>query len=223
MTASGAETAIGAIRQQLAAIEVERQRLEARLRQLEQPRLAPVPAAPSKAPVTNGSPASEKVALFRRLFGGRTDVFPARWENREQLDYGGLRLSGSATIGGAVVRLVVDIGFGDALEPGVMDIAYPVLLDFPVPRLRAYAPETVVAEKFQAMVALGRINSRMKDLYDIWVLARTFPFTDDRLPRRGGGVDPSEPPFRKFALAASPAWYTVCLSGMPYASLRRRS
>lgn len=55
---------------------------------------------------------------------------------REQLDYGGLRLSGSATIGGAVVRLVVDIGFGDALEPGVMDIAYPVLLDFPVPRLR---------------------------------------------------------------------------------------
>jgi hypothetical protein len=61
---------------------------------------------------------------------------------REQLDYGGLRLSGSATIGGAVVRLVVDIGFGDALEPGVTDIDYPVLLDFPVPRLKAYAPET---------------------------------------------------------------------------------
>ena len=81
MTASRAETEIGAIRQQLAALEVERQRLEARLRQLEQPRLAPVPAALSKAPVTNGSPASEKVALFRRLFGGRSDVFPARWEN----------------------------------------------------------------------------------------------------------------------------------------------
>ena len=81
MTASGAETEIGAIRRQLAALEVEREHLEARLRQLEQPRLAPVPAAPSKAPVTNSSSASEKVALFRRLFGGRTDVFPARWEN----------------------------------------------------------------------------------------------------------------------------------------------
>lgn len=80
MTASGAETEIGAIRQQLAALEAERQRLEARLRQLERP-LAPVAAAPSNAPVNNGSPASEKVALFRRLFGGRTDVFPARWEN----------------------------------------------------------------------------------------------------------------------------------------------
>jgi Nucleotidyl transferase AbiEii toxin, Type IV TA system len=55
------------------------------------------------------------------------------------------------------------IGFGDAVEPGVTDIAYPVLLDFPVPHLKAYAPETVIAEKFQAMVALGRINSRMKD------------------------------------------------------------
>ena len=81
MTASGAETEIGAIRQQLAALEAERQRLEARLRQLERPTLAPVAAAPSNAPVNNGSPASEKVALFRRLFGGRTDVFPARWEN----------------------------------------------------------------------------------------------------------------------------------------------
>jgi hypothetical protein len=120
---------------------------------------------------------------------------------REQLDYGGLRLSGRATIGGAVVRLVVDIGFGDALEPGVTDIDYPVLLDFPVPRLKAYAPETVIAEKFQAMVALGRTNSRMKDFYDIWVLARTFPFADDRLPRaiaatfaRRNTAIPAEPP-----------------------------
>lgn len=102
---------------------------------------------------------------------------------REQLDYGGIRLTGSATVSGAVIRLVVDIGFGDALEPGVTDIDYPVLLDYPVPRVRAYAPETVVAEKFQAMVALGRTNSRMKDFYEIWVLARTFPFADDRLPR----------------------------------------
>ncbi len=57
------------------------------------------------------------------------------------------------------------------------------MLDFPAPRLRAYARETVIAEKFQAMVALGRANSRMKDFYDIWILSRSFAFDDDRLPR----------------------------------------
>ncbi len=57
------------------------------------------------------------------------------------------------------------------------------MLDFPTPRLRDYARETVIAEKFQAMVALGRANSRMKDLYEIWILSRCFTFDDDRLPR----------------------------------------
>lgn len=51
------------------------------------------------------------------------------------------------------------------------------------PRLRAYPPETVIAEKFQAMVALGRANSRMKDFYDIWIMSRTFHFAEDRLTR----------------------------------------
>jgi hypothetical protein len=59
----------------------------------------------------------------------------------------------------------------------------PVLLDLPAPRLRAYRPQTVIAEKFQAMVFLGRANSRMKDFYDIWVLPRSHEFSDDRLAR----------------------------------------
>ncbi|PVE20807.1 hypothetical protein DC522_30170, partial [Microvirga sp. KLBC 81] len=54
-----------------------------------------------------------------------------------------------------------------------------VLLD----ALRAYTRETVIAEKFQAMVVLGRANSRMKDFYDIWILSRSFSFDDDRLAR----------------------------------------
>jgi hypothetical protein len=75
------------------------------------------------------------------------------------------------------------------------------MLDFPAPRLRAYARETVIAEKFQAMVALGRANSRMKDFYDIWILSRSFSFDDDRLARaiaatfaRRGTDIPTEPP-----------------------------
>jgi predicted nucleotidyltransferase component of viral defense system len=69
------------------------------------------------------------------------------------------------------------------VEPGLETIDYPALLDFPAPRLLAYAPETVIAEKFQAMVALGRANSRMKDFYDVWVLTKTFSFDRDRLAR----------------------------------------
>lgn len=103
--------------------------------------------------------------------------------NREDLAYGGLRVATNAHVGGARVRVVADVGFGDAIEPGLNEIELPVLLDQPVPRLRAYAMETVIAEKFQAMVALGRVNSRMKDFYDIWFLAKTFTFKDDRLAR----------------------------------------
>ncbi len=101
----------------------------------------------------------------------------------EELEYGGLRLSTTASIAGARISLTIDIGFGDALEPGVELIDYPVMLELPAPRLRAYARETVIAEKFQAMVALGCANSRMKDFYDIWILSRSFAFDDNRLAR----------------------------------------
>jgi predicted nucleotidyltransferase component of viral defense system len=102
---------------------------------------------------------------------------------REELEYGGLRLRTTASISGARIAVTVDVAFGDALEPGAEVIDYPSLLDFPAPRLRAYARETVIAEKFQAMVALGRANSRMKDFYDVWLLSQSFPFDDNRLAR----------------------------------------
>jgi predicted nucleotidyltransferase component of viral defense system len=102
---------------------------------------------------------------------------------REELEYGGLRVTTTATVGGARTRVAIDVGFGDAVEPAAVEMDLPVLLDFPAPRLRVYSRETVIAEKFQAMVMLGRANSRMKDLYDIWVLSRAYEFTGDRLAR----------------------------------------
>ena len=102
---------------------------------------------------------------------------------REEQEYGGVRLRTTATISGARIAVVVDVGFGDAIVPGLETIEYPVPLDLHAPKLRTYARETVVAEKFQAMVMLGRANSRMKDFYDIWILSRTFPFTGERLAR----------------------------------------
>jgi len=68
------------IRAQLEALEIERLRLEARLREIESEQ-EPSPPSSLAATVTNGSPAADKVAFFRKLFAGRTDVFPARWEN----------------------------------------------------------------------------------------------------------------------------------------------
>ncbi|MGY3539840.1 putative nucleotidyltransferase component of viral defense system [Bradyrhizobium sp. USDA 4515] len=102
---------------------------------------------------------------------------------REELEYGGLRLRTAASISGARINLTIDIGFGDAMEPGAEMLDYPSMLAFPAPRLRAYARETVIAEKFQAMIALGRANSRMKDFYDIWILSKSFDFAGDRLAR----------------------------------------
>lgn len=102
---------------------------------------------------------------------------------REDLDYGGSRLSTTALLSGARIPIVVDVGFGDAIEPGAEDIELPVLLDLPSPRLRAYPLETVIAEKLHAMVTLGMANSRMKDYYDVWMLTRAFTLDPIRLRR----------------------------------------
>lgn len=130
------------------------------------------------------------VAAFREILaadvadGVEFDSHALRVDQiREELAYGGLRLRTTASISGARIAVTIDVGFGDALEPGAEVIDYPSMLDLPAPRLRAYARETVIAEKFQAMVALGRANSRMKDFYDIWLLCQSFPFDDDRLAR----------------------------------------
>lgn len=70
----------------------------------------------------------------------------------------------------------IDIGFGDVVVPEPLEIDYPTLLDMPAPRLLGYRRESVIAEKFQAIVSLGTLNTRMKDFYDIWLLARQFDY-----------------------------------------------
>ena len=102
---------------------------------------------------------------------------------REEVEYGGSRLRTTAALAGARIPITVDIGFGDAVEPGVEYIDLPVLLDMPSPHLRAYPPETVIAEKFHATVALGRANSRMKDYYDVWIPLSTFQLEPERMRR----------------------------------------
>lgn len=95
---------------------------------------------------------------------------------REDRKYEGVRINLLAKLGKARIPLQIDIGFGDAVVPPPTESDYPTLLDLPAPRLRVYQRETVVAEKFHAMVERGIGNSRMKDYFDLWVLAGAFAF-----------------------------------------------
>lgn len=93
---------------------------------------------------------------------------------REDNVYGGLRLTVTACVGSARLPVQVDIGFGDAITPAPETVTYPTLLeDMAAPCLRAYPIYTVIAEKLHAMVVLGMSNSRMKDFFDLAVIART--------------------------------------------------
>ena len=74
------------------------------------------------------------------------------------------------------------------VTPEAINVEYPAILEFPAPVLPAYPRETFVAEKFQAMTALGIANSRMKDFFDLWVLARGFPFEGPTLSRAIGAT-----------------------------------
>jgi predicted nucleotidyltransferase component of viral defense system len=102
---------------------------------------------------------------------------------REEQAYGGVRVTVDASIAGARIPLQVDIGFGDAITPDAQLVAFPALLNFAAPQIRAYPRETVVAEKLEAMVQLGLANSRMKDFYDVVVLSKRFAFEGDLLVR----------------------------------------
>jgi hypothetical protein len=102
---------------------------------------------------------------------------------RDQQEYGGMRITLLAMLQNARIPIQVDVGFGDAVTPAAVLADFPTLLNFPAPLVRAYPPETVVAEKLEAMVSLGAVNTRMKDFYDVWLLASTRAFDGATLAR----------------------------------------
>lgn len=139
---------------------------------------------------------------------------------REDQHYGGVRLRTTAALAGARIPIVIDVGFGDSTEPGVQEIDLPVLLDLPAPRLLAYSPEAVIAEKVEAMVKLGLANSRLKDYYDVWALLATRDLDQARLAsaisatfkRRGTDLPAGTPDALTAAFAANDARKTQWLA-----------
>jgi hypothetical protein len=100
---------------------------------------------------------------------------------RNEEAYEGVRVRMEARLGNVRVPLQIDVGLGDTIVPASEEVEYPTLLKFPAPQLHAYSKGSVVAEKFEAMVKLGVANSRMKDFYDLWILAQRFEFESSTL------------------------------------------
>lgn len=95
---------------------------------------------------------------------------------KEGADYEGVRVRFRGFLERARIPMQIDVGFGDAIYPRPKAVDYPTILDFPKPHLKGYPLESVVSEKFEAMVKLGLLNSRMKDFYDLWLMIRRFDF-----------------------------------------------
>lgn len=96
---------------------------------------------------------------------------------KEDADYEGVRIKFLGFLERSRIPMHIDVGFGDIVYPKTKAVDYPVILDFPKPRLKGYPAESVISEKFEAMVKLGLLNSRMKDFYDIWLMMRQFEFS----------------------------------------------
>jgi hypothetical protein len=96
---------------------------------------------------------------------------------KEDADYEGVRIKFVGFLERSRIPMQIDIGFGDIVYPRPKMFEYPVMLDLPKPHLKGYPLESAVSEKFEAMMKLGLLNSRLKDFYDIWLMMRKFNFS----------------------------------------------
>jgi len=102
---------------------------------------------------------------------------------KEDADYDGIRIKIDATLGQARKKLQMDIGFGDVIIPQAMPMEFPTLLEGKPPTIKAYSIESIISEKFEAMVKLAMVNSRIKDFYDIYTLSVSYNFQSNDLKK----------------------------------------
>ena len=95
--------------------------------------------------------------------------------------YHGVQVSLTAYLDRTKIPVSIDVGYDDVIYPEKQRMEYPTVLDDEPPVLYAYSIESIIAEKFEAIVSLGRVNSRYKDFYDIYTLAKRFDFSGEIL------------------------------------------
>jgi len=114
--------------------------------------------------------------IVREVCGAEVEADAMRFDSdtvrgrqtRPEEEYRGVEVRLIGLLERAWAPIKVDVGFGDVVVPEPVRLDYPTILDFPTPRLHAYTRESVIAEKFHAMVLLGGVNGRFKDFYDVW-------------------------------------------------------
>ena len=145
----------------------------------------------------------------------------------DRAEYQGTRVTFTGFLGRTRIPMQIDIGFGDVVHPVAELRPYPSMLGLPAPVLRMVPRETVIAEKFEAIVALGATNSRMKDFYDIWLLSRRFDFEGAVLAEaisrtfqnRGTAID-TDPAGLSETYTTSPITYPAWAAFLRKANLR---
>ena len=132
--------------------------------------------------------ADEMKTVFRDIFAQDTDdalVFDIDSITAEDItefkEYHGLHISAVAYLDRTRIPIGIDIGFGDVIYPDAVEMDFPVILDMEAPRVNAYSLESSIAEKLEAIVKNGFLNSRYKDFYDIYVLSEKYPFNYEKL------------------------------------------
>ncbi|MGC9125490.1 MAG: nucleotidyl transferase AbiEii/AbiGii toxin family protein [Caldisericaceae bacterium] len=125
--------------------------------------------------------------IFRKIsaikYDDGVEFIPSSIESEritEDADYEGIRLKIEGTLGKIRKRLQIDIGFGDVISSEAAFISFPSLIGDPL-KLNAYPVEYIISEKFEAMIKLEMINSRMKDFYDVYYLSLSYDFDGDKL------------------------------------------
>ena len=131
--------------------------------------------------ISNSS--NEMKRLFQDIFSQETDdalVFDPGSVSVENItefkEYHGLRISAVAYLDRTKIPIDIDIGFGDIIYPNAVKMDFPVILDMEPPKINAYSLESSIAEKLEAIIHNGYLNSRYKDFYDIYILSKKFSF-----------------------------------------------
>lgn len=136
--------------------------------------------------ISNSS--EEMKAIFQKIFSQDVDdalvfdIDAITVENITELkEYHGLHVSFVGYLDRTKIPIGIDIGFGDVIYPDAVKMDFPVILDMEAPRVNAYSLETLIAEKLEAIIHNGYLNSRYKDFYDIYVLSTNYEFSYERL------------------------------------------
>ncbi len=132
----------------------------------------------------------EMKVVFREIFAQDIDdafIFDSDQvtveDSTEFKEYHGLHVSATGYLDRTKVPISIDIGFGDVIYPDAVKMDFPVILDMEAPRIYAYSLESSIAEKLEAIIHNGYLNSRYKDFYDIFILTRKYSFAFDNMKK----------------------------------------